>query len=326
LNSNINVGSHAVVNNGATLYINDNINITGNFSQSSGQLVFGVSSLNSHGSLSVSGTTNLAGGVVGLKSTDGVLQAGNYTIVSSGGAMSLGNISFVATGYKVTGQTVASGGETDLVLSVAGLTTNYAPIGFIQGGPAFATAKLIDRISTITSEKSTTTPEAAAVNVEVMAPLAELSVDRQRVALSQLSPNQLTPQMMAMVAVPVSDAIARHQQVVSSALVSQKTTKRPVMLWGEFIGGAGQRDATRKAAGFNWFTSGVVAGGDIAIGTQAAIGMAVSWTSNTANGTDIFAGSRSKIDSHQFTAYGSWRPAWRKAGCLSTPNLAGRIT
>ncbi|MDR3435506.1 autotransporter domain-containing protein [Telmatospirillum sp.] len=77
-------GSGTVTNAGATLSIASAISITGNYSQSGGALVIGVTSAASYGELVISGAANLTGGTISIAATGGTLAAGTYTIVSGG--------------------------------------------------------------------------------------------------------------------------------------------------------------------------------------------------------------------------------------------------
>jgi outer membrane autotransporter protein len=297
-----------VFNSGATLMVNNTINIAGNFSQSAGRLVFGVNSGSSYGNLVVSGTSALTGGSISLTGVGSALQAGTYTIVSSGTGLSMSNLTFDAIGYRVTGSIVSVGSLTDLVLTVAGLSTNYAAVGRAQGGAAVGVGVALDRINEIAATEATTTPAAAAFNVGVLAPLAKLTEPQQRVALSQLAPSQITPQLSLLTVAPVSNAIGQHQQETSAALATGADAgNRRATLWGQFLGGGVIRDATTAAAGFDATRYGVLLGADWYAGDRFTGGLAFSWMNATANGKGIFARSRTEMDSFQLTAYGTWR-------------------
>ncbi|MDZ5645997.1 hypothetical protein [Nitrospirillum sp. BR 11828] len=131
LNDHLDVGTHGVVNSGATLLVNTAITITGSFSQTAGGLVIGVASASGYGSLVISGSASLTGGAVTLRPTGGgALAAGSYTIVSAGAGLTASNLVLTAAGYTVTSSTIASGGHTQLVL-----TLNTASTGTTGGPP-----------------------------------------------------------------------------------------------------------------------------------------------------------------------------------------------
>lgn len=98
---NMNVGlGQTVTNSGAALKFINNRSINGNFSQSSGSLIFAALSATSFPKLTVSGTASLTGGNIVLLPISGAASAGTYTIISAAGGLS-SSASALASGYTV---------------------------------------------------------------------------------------------------------------------------------------------------------------------------------------------------------------------------------
>ncbi|TWB34046.1 hypothetical protein FBZ90_1281, partial [Nitrospirillum pindoramense] len=118
LNDNINVGSQTVVNSGADLTLGTQIAITGNYSQSGGELVVTQGA----GLLSVSGVASVSGGNVVILLDD----RGNYLVNTIVGTAVQGGVGSDYTGATVAstignlvlaGTTATIGGNVDLLLN-----------------------------------------------------------------------------------------------------------------------------------------------------------------------------------------------------------------
>lgn len=343
LNSNIDVGSHSVVNSGAALMVNDAISITGNYTQNGGGLLLGVSS-SSYGNLLVSGTASLTSGFINMQAVGGgSVQEGTYTIVSAGNGLSLGSLSYYASGYVVTGNLVTVGGNTQLVLTVGdgggSPTTDYTRIGLQQGGFATGMGVALDRIAAIASS-SGVTPAAAAFQFDVLAPLGTLSEGEQQVGVAQLAPNQLTPQMISTAVKPVAMAIGQHQEMIAGVMNGRDRNAVAQMasmigqssgdglfgqrgaFWGELVGGVAERDNSHRAAGYRASSAGFVIGADWYASSNFMAGLAFSWIRNDLDGRGVSSGSKTQADTYQLTAYNLWQPDWAD-GRLSIAGLLG---
>ncbi|KPF83418.1 hypothetical protein IP70_18875, partial [alpha proteobacterium AAP38] len=312
LNSAIDVGTRNVVNAGATLLVNSAISITGSFTQSAGALVFGIGSDNAYGSLQVSGTSALTSGTVTLTPVAGAaFTSGNsYTIVRSGGAITLGNLTFTAGGFNISPSIVSAGGFNDLIVK---LQSNFTEVGVDTGGAAIGTGAALDKIAAIATS---TSPSAAAVQTQVLTPLSQLSQTEQQTAITQLSPNQLTPQLSVVLPAPASAAVGQHQQVASNALVTGEkglaagSSSEKGAIWGELLGNSVRRDTTTSAAGYKGNSGGLLTGVDWFATDNLAVGMAFSWMRSNTDGRGPMSGSSTKINSYQLTSYATWRPEW----------------
>ncbi|MEC4589955.1 hypothetical protein VPG91_03060 [Nitrospirillum amazonense] len=316
LNDHITVGSHTVFNSGATLLVNSAINITGAYSQSAGTLAIGVTSQTSYGNLAVSGAAAFTGGSVllqGVGSGAGALQAGTYTI-ASGNGLSLSGVDFTATGYTVTSDLVTVGNTTQLVVKVAGKATNYTAVGNAQGGAAVGTGSALDQIAALAGNSITTNPQVAAFTQQVLAPLATLTPAAKQVAVAQLSPSQLTPQLTATSVTPTTTAISQHQETVASLMdgsekgMAAGSNGREGVIWGEIVGAGVLRGTTTEAAGYRASSSGLVLGADWFASDEVMAGLAFSWINSASVGQGVMAGSLTRVGSYQLTAYSVWRP------------------
>ncbi len=136
LNDNINVGSNTISNTGATLQVNNHLNITGKYNQGASATLLigvgnsavtnGVAADTGYGRLIVSGSAVIASGSsVTLKpvSSYGFAVGQRYVVVQAAGSGTNYNASslrYSATGYSgvVTGSVVADGSYSDLLLTL----------------------------------------------------------------------------------------------------------------------------------------------------------------------------------------------------------------
>ncbi len=311
LNSAIDVGTRNVVNAGATLLIDSPISITGNFTQTAGALVFVIGSSTTYGSLVVSGTSGLSGGTITLTPITGTpfTSGQTYTIVQSGGAISLGNLTFTAGGFNITPSIVSAAGGNGLIVQ---LQSNFTEVGVDTGGAAVGTGAALDQIAALTSGNAA----AVAVQTQVLTPLAQLSASQQQEAITQLSPNQLTPQLSVVLPAPASAAVAQRQQVTSNALESGERglaaggRGEKGAIWGQLLGNNVWRGTSATAAGYKGDTAGLITGVDWFATEELAVGAAFSWMRSDTDGRGPMTGSSTKINSYQLTTYATWRPEW----------------
>ncbi|MEA1648433.1 hypothetical protein UAJ10_05335 [Nitrospirillum sp. BR 11164] len=332
LNDRINVGSHGVFNSGATLLVNSAVNITGSYSQTAGNLVIGVSSTTSYGTLVISGSANLTGGSVTLTAVNGgQLSAGSYTIASAGSTLTASNLTLTAAGYTVTSSTITANGATDLILTLSGgsggttgptgptsptqPSTRYTAVGLAAGGPGVGTGRALDVIA------NSDTAAAQAFQAAVLTRLSKLSGEAQQLAVTQLSPSQLTPQINTFSVTPFTNAISQHQQHAAAYMdgpmgdvngkgAAAGSDGQQGAVWGEILGGGVLRGNNADAAGYSGTTAGLVLGVDWYANDDVMAGLAFSWLNGSVNGEGSAAGSQTKAASYQLTAYSVWRPDW----------------
>ncbi len=97
LNDDLDAAGRSVINNGATLQINNPITVTGNYTQTGGGLTFNVANPTSYGYLDVNGAAAVSNSAISLTGT-GLANGQTYTVVrtSNSGTYS-NNTAFVST-------------------------------------------------------------------------------------------------------------------------------------------------------------------------------------------------------------------------------------
>jgi len=323
LNDAVDVGSRTVIADGATLALNAPVGIVGNYSQTGGKLLIGVTSTAAYGQLSVGGTASLTGTNVTLvKLGSAALAAGQaYTVVKAGGALTFSNLTSSITGLNGAFSSVATDGATGLVLTLsdpAGTITPPPPppppttftgTGIDAGGPGVGTGAALDAIADLGG--SSATP----VITDVLLPLSQLPIAQQQTAIIQLSPTQLTPQVIAVAVSPAVNAIVQHQEVLAAAVTGREerglaagSQGQRGAVWGQFLINSATRAAVSAASPYKASSYGVMVGADL-IGTPNLIaGGAISWVNSTANGRGNISGSSTTLNSFQATGYFTWQP------------------
>ncbi|MET3826255.1 hypothetical protein ABIC16_001948 [Sphingomonas sp. PvP055] len=322
LNDAINVGTRTVVLDGAALAVNAPVAITGNYTQTGGKLLIGVTSTAAYGQLSVSGSANLTGTNVTLvKLGTATLAAGQaYTLVKANGGLAFSNLTSSVTGLTGAFSSVASAGATGLVLTLSdpnGTITPPPPVrpttftgtGAQAGGAGVGTGAALDAIADAGSAA------AAPVITNILLPLSQLTPAQQQTAIVQLSPTQLTPQVIAVAVSPAVNAIVQHQEVLAAAVTGREerglaagSQAQRGVIWGQFLASSARRAAVSAASPYKASSYGVMVGADL-LGTSNFIaGGALSWVNSNAHGRGNIRGSSTTLNSFQATGYFTWQP------------------
>ncbi len=328
LDDAINVGGRTVRVAGGTLAINAPVAVTGNYNQTGGKLLIGVTSTTAYGQLLVNGSASLTGTNVTLvKLGTNAISAGQaYTVVKANGALTFSNLTSSVTGLTGTFSSAASNGANGLVLTLSepvGTITPPPPASFTgtglqAGGPGVGTGAALDAIADAGG------PAAIPVNTDVLLPLSQLPSGEQQRAIVQLAPTQLTPQVIAVAVSPAVNAIVQHQDVLAAnatgreerGLAAGSQGQRGAM-WGQVLVSAAKRDNVSAASPYRASSYGVMIGTDLNAASKLAVGGAISWVNSTADGRGAVAGSRTELDSFQATGYFTWQP-----GDLETAGFA----
>jgi outer membrane autotransporter protein len=307
LNDAINVGSHAIMNNGATLKLVNAIAITGAYQQSGGGIVAQAASANSYGHLTVSGIATVANASIVISGSS--LAAGNsFTVVHSAvtGSYAGDTASVIGTnGLTASLQAVGNDLVVTLAAAPGGTSTPFTPIGTATGGVATALGPVLDQINGGNS------PTAVAFQNTVLTPLALLPASQQGQAIQQLAPVQSSFQTVDGGATAILGAVEQHQQTAMgfnpATGVAAGSGTRPGTLWGQALGGGAQRGSNAQAAGYNSTDAGLAAGFDHLFTPELLGGVAVSWLRAWSHGIDGASGQTSTLNSYQVTLYGTWR-------------------
>ncbi|WP_226016456.1 hypothetical protein [Novosphingobium sp. FKTRR1] len=316
-NDAVNVGSHGVVVNGGTLSVNKPVAITGNYNQTGGKLLIGVTSTAAYGQLQVSGSASLTGTNVTLvKLGTGTIASGqSYAVVKASGSLSYSNLTASVAGLDGAFSTASSGGASELVLTLSDIAgtisppppvepTRFAPTGVLAGGPGVGTGAALDLIAD--SGGSAAIP----VITDILLPLAVLPGPEQERGIIQLAPSQLAPQVIAVAVSPAVNAIVQHQDILAANATGRQerglsagSQGRRGAIWGQFLVSGARRSNSPEASAYKASNYGVMAGADLASTSSLVAGAAISWVNSSAYGRGQIAGSRVTLDSFQATAY-----------------------
>ncbi len=347
LNDAVNVGGRTVRVAGGALAINAPVAVTGNYSQTGGKLLVGVTSSAAYGQLLVSGSASLTGTNVTLvKLGTSAISAGQaYTVVKANGALTFSNLASSVTGLTGTFSSIASGGANGLVLTlsepVGTITpppTTFTGTGRQAGGPGVGTGAALDAIADAGG------PAATPVITDVLLPLSQLAPEQQERGIIQLAPTQLTPQVIAVAVSPAVNAIIQHQDVIAANATGREerglaagSQGQRGAVWGQVLVSAAKRDAASAASPYHASSYGVMVGADVIAAPNLAAGAAISWVNSSADGRGAIAGSRTDLDSFQATGYFTWQrvistpPGLRSmarsaSGITTTGSAAGSIS
>ncbi len=331
LNDAINLGTRGLVSS-ATLQLNNGVRVTGNYSQTGGALLIGVTSTSVYGQLQVSGSASLTNTnvrLVALGST--TLAAGTpYTVVKAGGPLTYTGLTSSIAGFDGSFSTATGGGTFDLVLTVKNTVpaTQFAPIGASAGGPGVGTGAALDAI--VVAGNGADTGAALPVINEVLVPLAALPAAEQERAIVQLSPTQLTPQVVALAVSPAVNAIVQHQDVLAANAsgreergMSAGSQGQRGNVWGQLLFNTAKRGVAAGSSPYAADSFGIIAGVDLIGSSTLLVGGAVSWVNSTANGRADLVGSRTRLDSYQATTYFTWQPGDLENGGFAVDGQLG---
>ena len=335
LNDNIevvdtNAGSlgtlHSVINNGATLQINNSLNIWGNYTQAAGAgLVFGVADSAratgnpgtdmGYGRLYVYGAVTLASGTsVGLTKTGsayGFAQGQRYLVLGAeDGANSefnenTLNYTLAANGLRLTGENVALSGNpgaNGLVLTVVGSSSNA-----INGA---TTRDARSSLGGLFQYQGT--------NEQLM------NLGRAGAALgssgnnggAQLSPTSTTSaaatasvgstQQVFEVASSHMDSLRTAQAGNGSSGIATGEGANGGGLWGQAFGGSSRQDEREDIAGYHANYHGMLIGADAELNDSWRAGGLFSYASTSVNNDGANKHNSADIDSYGLIAYATY--------------------
>jgi uncharacterized protein with beta-barrel porin domain len=297
LNDDINVGSHSVVNNGATLKLTNARTVTGNYLQTGGALAINVASASNYGSLTVSGSANVA--KTGITLTGTGLAAGETFTVVQAGSGNYSNDYASVRGVSGISATLNTVNNNLVVVLTPGGYSSFA--GGSGAGSGIGAA--LDAIN------ASNTPAAIAFQNNVLAPLDALPVWQKPAAIRQLAPIQIAPaaQVANLAVTPTTSAIETHQLAMGESNASGAaagSAPHAYGLWGQVQGGVAQRNSDATTDGYQSSNFGLVSGLDFHVDPDTTVGAAFSWMRGWSWGEQGETGSFVASDSYQLTAYG----------------------
>ncbi|WP_158240636.1 autotransporter outer membrane beta-barrel domain-containing protein [Telmatospirillum siberiense] len=302
LNDDINMAAYTVRNTGATLRVANTRTITGNYVQTGGVLAVVAASPTSYGKLLVSNVASISNSSITI-SGSGLAAGETFTVISAGTLMMGSNVTAATNGFSDV--LSVSGGELLVTLAAVSSSSSGASSwtqkGRVAGGGAVPVGSVLDQIAGNSSYQP------------MLTQLAALPIQEQYHALRQLAPSQQVPQIVASGAttLPIGTAIELRQTVLAQGEGAGRAAGSQYSmgaLWGQVLGGVASQDGGINKAGYTSSSFGLLIGTDKPLSAEVVGGLAVSWLRGDVNGTADFSGSRTRFDSYQLSAYGTWRP------------------
>jgi outer membrane autotransporter protein len=320
LNDNINVGSHAVDNNGtAVLQLRQPVTITGNYNQAGGTLQVGVFTGTAvgrddvQGQLAVTGNTMMTSGSVSIVAADYELAMGQrYVVVKTAGTATYGSgLAYSAGSFGATGTTETSGTSTDLVVTVSPPATTASLI--------HATAP--NAVGALTGLASYTGLDSGLMNLQnAMFALDEFGssaasnhTGKQLAPISQASTAQAaTAQTRDALNIISSHADAlRLAQADGASGVSTGESGPAWGVWGQAFGGHASQDERDDVDGYSANFGGLLLGVDHPVNDAWRAGGVFSYSNAAINNTGDTAGDTTRVNSYGLMGYAIYTaPRW----------------
>jgi outer membrane autotransporter protein len=313
LNSNIVVSGNAARNTGADLRVNNAITITGDYIQTGGSLISGVSSSSVYGNLTVTGNASLSDTDLVLFDINGSIATGqSYTLVNAGGTLTATDLSTTVNGFEASYQ--ASGQNLIVTLGNAvggGSGANYYSLGN-EVNPFVAQMGLFIDVISVSNH-----PDAVRFQTNVLPAINALTDAQKKQMLFDVAVGWLifggTNGMSAQnfIGALLSFRITDHQGTLKYASnggsgISAGDEITNGNMWGQIIGGTASRDASIAGAGFDSASYGMIIGVDQDITEELTAGIALSWIGSNTDSTNSGAGG--DADSYTAALYGTWTP------------------
>jgi outer membrane autotransporter protein len=337
LNDNINLGSlngtlFTAQNNGATLQINNGINISGNYTQAAdASLLFGVAdgavatgdpvSDAGYGRLYVNGSVTLASGTrVGLTSTGSAYsfaQGQRYMVLgaedgshSNFNEGSL-NYSLNATGLTLTGQNVAiTGGATGanaLVLTVVGANGASNAINGASTSDARSSLNGLFSYQGTDPQLMNLARAGAAMGSTGSANNGGAQLSPTSTAAAASTASTATTHQVFEVAGNRMDSLRTAQAGNgSSGLSSGDASGTAGGLWGQAFGGSSRQDEREDIAGYHANYHGMLIGADADLNDSWRAGGLFSYSNTSVNNDGANKHNSADIDSYGLIAYATY--------------------
>ena len=322
LNDNLNVGSYTVNNSGATLQINNHVNITGNYAQGASATLLvgvgdsavsnGVVSDTGYGRLVVSGAATIASGSsVSLKALNsyGFALGQRFVVVqaaTNGTQYNASSLVYSASGYNgpFTGSTLIDGNTSNLLVTL-GTDSSVSPL--LQ-------ATTPNAISAISGLFRYTGTDASLLNVFNASAALGSAGEANRAGA------QLSPTWSAMAASQASAAPTRQVINVASARLDGLRTAQAqggsgvatgegisdTALWVQAFGGKAAEDERDSVSGYSANYTGLLFGGDHQINDAWRVGGMFSYANTSVDGKDDNSGSSVNVKSYGLLPYASY--------------------
>ena len=315
LNDHINVAA-GTVTSAALLQVNNPLNITGNYEQSTpATLSVGVTSLANHGELAVSGAATLdPNGHVALTSLGGFRFAAgeSFTLIDApSAAYNVAGISASVTGFNggYLVSDVQAGGKSDLVVCLTNLVTANC-----NGAPAYSVATTSNAVTTNNAAGSYMGSDVA-LNKLANAVGALASTAQANRAGNQLlaDPHNNAMGLAMQPTLDVLNVVTGHADSTRFAAngaesgVAAGESGGHIATWGEAFGGGAHQSGDGQFSGYALSSEGLVAGGDVGIAdTNVRVGGVFSYTHADLEEHGDRTGDTLALNSYGVLGYGSY--------------------
>ena len=317
LNDNVSLGSWALNNTAAALYVSQPITISGNYNQSSaaslninvsgGAITTGdIATDSGYGRLLVSGAANIASGSsINLVNQGYSFASGQRYVVirasSTGTNYNESTLNYTASGFSgmVSGSDVVSGNNADLVVSLGGV-----------GGSTYATqGNAISSLSGLQRYSGVSAP--ALLNLYNASLAINTTAEANRTG-EQLSASASLTAARASTAttVEVFNVIGNHVTELRLAQhngggLSSGDAVSQYRAWGQVLGGHIKQGTVDNVSGYKANYSGLVLGADREI-DRWRLGGAFSYNTTDVNNTDNLSNDSARINAYGLTGYASY--------------------
>lgn len=321
LNNNINVGTHTVNNTAATLQINNNIGITGNYNQGAGAtLLVGVANNavatgavnadSGYGRLVVFGSATIAAGsAVTLKPlTTYAFAAGQrFVVVTASGVANYNEnaLNYAASGYtgSLTGSNVTSGGTNNLVVTLAANTATSSPA---TDPNAVAALGGLSRYTGIDPALLNLFNAGQAVNLGSTADANRAGRQLNPISSPVSSQAVTAPTLDALNIVSAHTDSLRLAQSGRASGLSAGNAASATGVWGQAYAGQARQDERDQVSAYRANYSGLLFGVDQQVDEHWNIGGVFSYSNARIRDTGSNAGDSSNVDAYGLLAYGSY--------------------
>lgn len=322
LNDNVSVGSNTVSNTGATLQVNNQINITGNYTQAAPATLLigvgdsavsnGVTADTGYGRLVVSGAATIASGSsVSLKALNsyGFAIGQRYVVVqaaTNGTNYNASDLLYSASGYggSVTGSTLIEGNTSNLLLTLGSGGSTSPLIQATTPNAVSAISGLFNYNGTDASLLNVFNASAAlGSTAEANRAGAQLSPAWGSMAASQAS--TAPTQMVLNVSSARLDGL-RTAQALGGSGVATGESASDTALWGQAFGGKATQDQHDGTSGYSANYNGLLFGSDHQINDAWRVGGLISYANTSVDGRDDNAGSSVNLKSYGLIPYASY--------------------
>lgn len=329
LNDNINSSTlYSVMNNGATLQINNSLSIFGNYTQAAGAgLVFGVAdsaqttgnphSDEGYGRLWVNGAITLASGTsVGLTKTGSAYafaQGQRYLVLgASDGANSefnekTLNYTLAADGLRLSGENVVINGDPDangLMLTVVGSNGSSTVINGATTRDARASLGGLFQYQGTDEQLMNLARAGAALGASSNGGGAQLSPASTASAVSTASTG--TTQQIFQIANSHMDSLRTAQPGNGLRGMASGDSANGSGLWGQAFGGSSRQDEREAIAGYHANYHGMLIGADAELNERWRAGGLFSYARTSVNNDGANKHNSADIDSYGVIAYATY--------------------